>query len=167
MEKSVQLATLWSCRLQLPHLPVPMSGHRLPMSGKVGATCSSLELQVAPPAFTDTDEWASAIGYRISMVGNVGATYSSLELQVAPPAVPLAFPISMIGHPLSMNGKVGATCSSLELQVAPPAFTDTDEWASMKQFEKLATQAIRIEFPNSTNAIRQVDRLGSVLDAGQ
>ena len=59
-----------------------------------------------------------------------------------------------------MSGKVGATCSSLELQVAPPAFTDTDEWASMKQFEKLATQAIRIEFPNSTNAIRQVDRLG-------
>ena len=58
-----------------------------------------------------------------------------------------------------MSGKVGATCSSLELQVAPPAFTDTDEWASMKQFEKLATQAIRIEFPNSTNAIRQVDRL--------
>jgi len=29
-----------------------------------------------------------------------------------------------------------------------------------KQFEKPATQAIRIEFPNSTNAIRQVDRLG-------
>ena len=63
-----------------------------------------------------------------------------------------------------MSGKVGATCSSLELQVAPPAFTDTDEWASMKQFEKLATQAIRIEFPNSTNAIRQVDRLGDTID---
>ena len=30
----------------------------------------------------------------------------------------------------------------------------------MKQVQKLATQAIRIEFPNSTNAIRQVDRLG-------
>ena len=30
----------------------------------------------------------------------------------------------------------------------------------MKQVQKLATQAIRIEFPNSTNAIRQVDRRG-------
>ena len=61
----------WKCRcnlppgggkLHLPHLPIPI-GYRLsgigPMSGKVGATCSSLELQVAPPAFTDTDEWAS------------------------------------------------------------------------------------------------------------
>ena len=60
-----------------------------------------------------------------------------------------------------MSGKVGATCSSLELQVAPPAFTDTDEWASMKQFEKLAAQAIRTQFPDSSNAIRQLDRLES------
>ena len=59
---SVQLAALWSCKLHLPHLTISI-GYRLsgigPMSGKVGATCSSLELQVAPPAFTDTDEWAS------------------------------------------------------------------------------------------------------------
>jgi len=56
-----------------------------------------------------------------------------------------------------MSRKLGATCSSSELQVAPLAFTD--EWASVKQVQKLTTQAIRIEFPNSTNAIRQVDRL--------
>ena len=80
----------------------------------------------------------------------------------------------MSGHRLPMSGKVGATCSSLELQVAPPAFNDidrisaigrrTDKWASIKQFEKLATQAIRIEFPNSTNANRQVDRLDGYLE---
>ena len=97
-----------------------------------------------------------SVGNWASLSAYVGATCSSLELQVAPPAFNDIDRLSGIGP---MSGKVGATCSSLELQVAPPAFTDTDEWASMKQFEKLATQAIRIEFPNSTNAIRRVYRL--------